>query len=71
MRGKHTEKDRLDSQLSDYIVTVNKLVAAYPKSSVVVNTLEYPPFRPRGSLSRLDGAVRCVGSENDRIVAMQ
>ena len=60
------EGPRLAVRLDEYLDQIERIARSYPKSKVVINLLECPPFRARGTLSRLDGGIAAVHDVNQK-----
>ena len=69
--GFEGEGPRLVVQLDEYLGEIERLACSYPNSKLVVNLLEYPPFRARGTLSRLDGGIAAVDNVNRQIIKLK
>lgn len=65
------EGPRLAVQLDEYLDQIERIARSYPKSKLVINLLEYPPFRARGTLSRLDGGIAAVHDVNQKIINLK
>ena len=65
--GKGTD---LKSLCEKHLELIRALVRRYPNQKIIVNTLELPPFRQRGTLSTRNGAVRQINNANTELVSI-
>jgi len=62
--------DKNATGLDTYLENIKKICKKNPKSNIIANTLEYPPFRVRGSLSSRSGLVFHVRKFNDALIKL-
>ncbi len=62
--------DENTTGLDAYLENIKKICKKNPQSNIIANTLEYPPFRVRGSLSSRSGLVFQVRKFNETLIKL-